>query len=743
MVQTYAPQNINWNSWLKVRENRFSHLDLNPIKERLTTIGTISNDEQANQLILESLALIDEQNPDWTYFAAELQLEQMYRTAANNRNNRKPYRDFHRMITSMIEEGIYDPNLLESYTISEITELEQAILPERDTLLTYIGLKTLHDRYLAKDKQGRLFELPQERFMIIAMTLMKKEKKSQRLPLIKEAYWALSNLYMTVATPTLANAGKSYGQLSSCFIDTIDDSLQSIFDSNTDTANLSKHGGGIGVYLGKIRGRGSDIKGFSGVSSGVIPWMKQLNNTAVSVDQLGQRQGAIAVYLDVWHKDIFSFLDARLNNGDERQRTHDLFSGVCIPDIFMEAVEARDDWYLFDPHEVKEIMGFSLEDYYDENKGKGMFREKYQACINHPDLTKQCIPAIEIMKRIMVSQLETGTPYMFYRDEVNRKNPNGHAGMIYCSNLCTEITQNQSPTIQEEQYVKEGKLHIVRNPGDFVVCNLSSINLGKAVPENVLERLIPIQVRMLDNVIDQNTIPVMQAKLTNQKYRSIGLGTFGWAHLLALKQIKWESEEAVHYTHEVYEKIAYYTIQASMDLAKEKGSYPAFQGSDWETGEYFTKRDLRSNSKIDWENLQRDVAEHGIRNGYLMAIAPNSSTSLIAGSTASIDPIFKKFYSEEKKDYKIPVTAPDLSPETYWYYKAAHEIDQHTSIKQNSARQKYIDQSISFNFYVKNTIKAKELLHLHLSAWKNGLKTTYYTRSTSSQQDFECESCSS
>lgn len=575
--------------------------------------------------------------------------------------------------------------------------------------------------------------------MIIAMTLMIPEAPEKRLSLVKEAYWALSNLYMTVATPTLANAGKSYGQLSSCFIDTVDDSLRGIFDSNTDIATLSKNGGGIGVYMGKIRSRGSDIKGFKGVSSGVLPWMKQLNNTAVSVDQLGQRQGAIAVYLDCWHKDILDFLDAKLNNGDERYRTHDLFTGVCIPDLFMEKVEARDDWYLFDPHEVKRVMGFSLEDYYDEKKGEGSFREKYMACVNNPRLSKEKIPAIEIFKRIMKSQLETGTPYMFYRDTANRLNTNKHAGMIYASNLCTEIMQNMSATTVIEEEVDDGTIKITKQPGDFVVCNLSSISLAKAVQDGVLERLIPIQVRMLDNVIDINNIEVKQASITNKKYRAIGLGTFGWHHLLALKGIAWESKEAVQYADEIYERISYLTIKASVDLAIEKGSYPLFAGSEWETGAYFEDRRYQGDA---WQMLKEKVKEHGIRNGYLMAVAPNSSTAIIAGSTASIDPIFQKAYSEEKKNYKIPVTAPDLSPETTWYYKSAYHIDQLWSIRQNAARQRHIDQSISFNIYVKHNIKAKDLLNLHLEAWKQGLKTTYYTRSTSVEID-DCESCES
>ncbi|MGG3622775.1 ribonucleoside-diphosphate reductase subunit alpha [Bacillus gobiensis] len=725
----------------------FPHLDTDQYLTRLqTTIEArdhFSTKQLTNLLILEGLANISDLEPDWTFFCARIYLDQLYRESSRNRSTNKPYKSFYGLLTHLYEEGIYSRQLLDSYSKEEIHKLEGLLNPEKDKLFTYIGLRTLSDRYLARDYEKKTFELPQERFLIIAMTLMIHEKKERRFSLIKEAYWALSNLYMTVATPTLANSGKSYGQLSSCFIDTIDDSLQGIYDSNTDIANLSKSGGGIGAYLGKIRSRGSDIKGFKGVSSGVIPWMKQLNNTAVSVDQLGQRKGAIAVYLDVWHRDIYSFLDAKLNNGDERLRTHDLFTGVCIPDIFMEQVETRGDWYLFDPHEVRTIMGYSLEDYFDEEKGKGSFREKYQECIDHPALRKEKVSAIDIMKRIMISQLEAGTPFMFYRDEVNRQNPNSHNGMIYCSNLCTEITQNQSPTTVDEQYTEDGKIITVKTPGDFVVCNLSSINLARAVSEDVLSRLIPIQVRMLDNVIDLNDIPVLQAKLTNQKYRAIGLGTFGWHHLLALKQIGWETEEAVQFADELYESIAYYTIQASNELAKEKGSYQLFNGSDWENGRYFSKRGYTGeNGRLDWNSLQEEVREHGMRNGYLMAVAPNASTSIIAGSTASIDPVFQKVYSEEKKDYKIPVTVPDLNAETTWYYKSAYFVDQHASIAQNAARQRHIDQAVSFNIYVLNTVKAKDLLDIHLSAWNSKMKTTYYVRSTSSEI-VDCDSCAS
>ncbi|MCM3576459.1 ribonucleoside-diphosphate reductase subunit alpha [Mesobacillus subterraneus] len=728
--------------WIEEIEQSFPRLDFSQFKEKVDRALEVKNmtaDQVGNMLILTALERIDRNEPDWTYAAARFYLKKLYMLSSGFRGE-AGYGSFYELINRLIEIGIYDRLIVESYSREEIEYLEKVIDPERDKLFTYIGLLTMAERYLARTQNGDFAELPQERFMIIAMTLLAEEPKEKRLELVEEAYWAISNLYMTVATPTLSNAGKSYGQLSSCFIDTVADDLRSIYDSNTDISTLSKNGGGIGVYLGKIRSRGSDIKGFKGVSSGVIPWMKQLNNTAVSVDQLGQRQGAIAVYLDVWHKDIFPFLDAKLNNGDERQRTHDLFSGICIPDLFMEQVEKRGDWYLFDPHEVRSVMGYSLEDYFDEEKGAGSFREKYWACVNHPGLSHEVVPAIEIFKSIMISQLETGTPYMFYRDQVNRLNANHHKGMIYCSNLCTEITQNMSPTLLEEEKVEDGKILIYKKPGDFVVCNLSSVSLAKSVADDVLERVIKIQVRMLDNVIDINEIPVLQAQITNKNYRGIGLGTFGWHHLLALKGIKWESEEAVEYCDTLYETIAYLTISASLDLAKEKGVYPYFEGSDWSTGQFFEKRQYAGER---WGKLAEEVKQHGIRNGYLMAVAPNSSTSILAGSTASIDPIFRLEYSEEKKDYKIPVTAPDLSAETMWFYKTAYNLDQHWSIRQNARRQRHIDQSISFNFYVTNTIKAKALLELHMDAWKSGLKTTYYVRSTSSSEFDDCESCHS
>src|SRR5690625_4155846 len=396
-------------------------IDVTSYKEKCLRTLSVNMDKEKiiDILIKNAIENIDEASPNWTFLASRLYLKQLYQQAADHRgySSEEKYGDFHQLLTLLTNKGIYSPCLLNTYTVEDITYFANELKPERDLLFDYLGLYTFATRYLATDYEKNIYELPQERWMIIAMYLMQNEEPSKRRKLVVESYWALSHLYMTVATPTMNNAGKTHGQLSSCFIDTVDDSLQSIYDSNTDIAKLSKNGGGIGVYMGKVRAQGSAIKGFKGMSSGVVPWIKQLNNTAVSVDQLGTRKGAIAVYLDVWHADIESFLDLKLNNGDERMRAHDIFTGVSLPDFFMEQVDQRGDWYLFDPHEVREVMGFSLEDFYDEEKGSGSWREKYQACIKEKRLSKRRVPAIELMKRIMKSQLESGTPFMFYRDE--------------------------------------------------------------------------------------------------------------------------------------------------------------------------------------------------------------------------------------------------------------------------------------------------------------------------------------
>lgn len=680
-------------------------------------------------------------NIQWQFVAARLLLADLYKEAAIKRGYQHfGYGDFYDLVQYCVEEKYYGSYLFEVYSESEIRELGTYIKTDRDLLFNYEGIKLLADRYLIRTYDKDVLELPQERFMIIAMHLASCEG-SRKLEFSKKFYDILSLLKMTTATPTLAAAGTPVHQLSSCFISVVGDNLWSIYDVNQKFANVSKHGGALGIYMGKVRSLNSEIRGFKNASGGVIPWIKLYNDTAVAVDQLGRRKGGASITLDIWHRDIYDFLDLKTNNGDDRRKAHDIFPSVSIPDLFMERLEKRETFSLFDPYEVYKLMGFYLEDYYDDYHAKD-FTEKYLLCENHPFLTRITVPTLDIMKKIMKSAVETGTPFLFFRDTVNRANPNKHAGMIYASNLCHEIAQNVSEDqlIEEVITTDQNEKYVVKKmkAGDMVTCNLNSINLGR-IEFDELKEIIPLQVRMLDNVITLNQFPVSESKITSEKYRAIGLGTSGYHHYLVKHHIPWESELHYQEADRLYEEIAYHAIKASMELSKEKGCYSCFSGSTWDTGEYFTSRNYTSDR---WLELQQNIKENGMRNGYLFAVAPTGSTSNIAGTTAGIDPIFRKFFVEEKKGSFTPKTAPELNDENFWLYKEAHHIDQTTSIKACGIRQRHIDQGQSFNLYITPESTAKDILNLYLSAWKNGLKTIYYVRNQSLEMD-ECVSCSS
>lgn len=683
--------------------------------------------------------MVNRMNQDWQFVAARLFLFDLYKEAAIQRKYKAfGYGNFPALVKKLVESKRYADFFLTQYTEEELEELGDYIKPKRDYLFNYEGIKLLADRYLVKGYDKEVYELPQERFMAIAMHLALIEG-DRKVEFAKKFYDLMSELKMTTATPTLANAGTPFHQLSSCFISGVDDNLWSIYDVNSKFSRVSKHGGALGIYMGKVRALNSNIRGYKNSSGGVIPWVRLYNDTAVAVDQLGKRKGGATVTLDIWHKDFYEFVELRTNNGDDRRKAHDIFPAIAIPDIFMERLLARENFSLFDPHEVQQVMGFNLEDFYDEDENNKAFTEHYLLCENNPDLHPIQVSALDMMKKIMRSAVETGTPFIFFRDTANRANPNKHEGMIYASNLCHEIAQNVGFTnLSEEVINPDGSITTKTVTGDMVTCNLNSINLGRITDEE-LEANVALQIRMLDNVISINQFPVPEAKMTSEKYRAIGLGTSGYHHYLVRHQIQWESEEHIETADKLFENIAYYAIKASMELAKEKGAYPAFKGSEWETGAYFERRGYTSER---WQQLRKDVAKYGMRNGYLMAIAPTGSTSNIANTTAGIDPIFKKFFIEEKKGSFTPKTAPDLDNSTFWLYKEAHTIDQQWSIRACAARQRHIDQAQSFNLYITPQVKAKEILNLYIEAYKQGVKTIYYIRNQSLEMD-ECTSCSS
>lgn len=699
----------------------------------------MQDDEKLSMLMKASVELISQEAPKWEYIAARFLSLDIHRRI----DAYMLPRGIDTMAKKMLyldESGYLGKYIRQSYRDEDIAELEAYLKPERDHLFTYSGLELVMKRYLITSNAHELLETPQEMFMGIAMHLAIPEK--QRVYWAKQIYDILSTLKVTMATPTMSNARKPYHQLSSCFIDTVPDSLTGIYQSLDNFAQVSKYGGGMGLYFGKVRAVGSDIRGFEGAAGGVIRWIKLVNNTATAVDQLGVRQGAVAVYLDAWHKDLPEFLQLRTNNGDDRQKAHDVFPAVCYPDLFWKMAEEDMDqmWYLMCPHEIETVKGYCLEDSFGE-----LWEKRYLECVQDSRISKRAISLKELIRLIIKSAVETGTPFAFMRDTVNRLNPNAHKGMIYCSNLCTEIAQNMS-SIQEidKQIVEVDGATIVveRNKaGDFVVCNLASLILGNmnVNDPDELKNTIRVTVRALDNVIDLNYYPLPYAKITNQHYRSIGLGTSGYHHMLVKQGIAFESEEHLTFVDKLYEDINYYTIEASSDLAKEKGRYDYFEGSKWQTGEYFEERGYREKR---WKLLREQVQEQGMRNAYLLAIAPTSSTSIIAGTSAAVDPIMNKFFMEEKKGSMIARVAPDLSPKTFWLYKNAHLIDQQWVVKAAGVRQRHIDQAQSVNLYITNEFTMRQVFNLYLEAWKQSVKTIYYVRSKSLEVE-ECESCAS
>ena len=704
----------------------------------------MKDEEIRDSIIQVALELTSDMEPRWQNAAARLYVFKLYDKIRKNReitNDENIYGDLYGFINQLTEKGLYGKYILENYTREEILELENEIKPERDFLFTYSGINLLAKRYLIQDFDRSILELPQQMFMGIAMHLAIPEKKEVRVLWAKRFYDVLSSLKATMATPTMSNARKPFYQLSSCFIDTVQDSLKGIYKSLDNFAEVSKFGGGMGIYIGKVRALESPIRGFKGASGGVIPWVKLFNDTAIAVDQLGVRNGSVAIWLDAWHKDLPEFLQLKTNNGDDRKKAHDVFPGLCYPDLFWKLAETDIDanWYMMCPHEIRLAKGYSLEDFYGEE-----WEKKYYECVEDDSISKRVMSVKEIVRLIIKSAAETGTPFAFYRDTVNKMNPNKHKGMIYSSNLCTEIMQNMSSMDIQQSEVKDenGDTIIIEKTksGDFVVCNLSSVVLGNVDVKNdeELGYVVETQIRAMDNVIDLNYYSVPFAEVTNKKYRAIGLGTSGYHHMLANNLIHWTEDRHKEFADDVYERINYHAIKASMNISKEKGRYSCFEGSDWHNGNYFELRGYKSEK---WNQLREEVNTHGMRNGYLMAVAPNGSTATIAGTSEGIDPVMARFWLEEKKGSIIPKTAPNLSEENYWYYNSAYNIDQKWCVQINGIRQRHIDQGQSFNLYITTNYTMRQIMNLYIEACKAGVKSIYYVRSKSLTVS-DCESCS-
>lgn len=742
----------------------------------------ITTEEIQQTLIKTAVDKIDVDRPNWTFVAARLFLYDLYHkvTGFSGYNTLSEY--FQRGE----EAGRIVLGLKEKY---DLDDLNSYIKPERDLQFNYLGVKTLYDRYLLKDKDAKPIELPQHMFMAIAMFLASNELDCQSWA--KKFYDLISKFEVMPATPTLSNARTTRHQLSSCYIGSTPDNIEGIFDSYKEMALLSKFGGGIGWDWSKVRAMGGSIDGHKNAAGGIIPFLKITNDIAVAVDQLGTRKGAIAVYIEPWHMDISDFLDLRKNSGEERRRAHEIFPALWINDLFMKRVENNQRWTLFDPYDTPDLPNL----YGDE------FEKRYAEYEKDESIAKNSVLAKDLWKKILTSYFEEGMPFLCFKDTANKTNPNSHTGIIRSSNLCTEIFQNTEPNYYKIKVVFEDgsvelydesdvittdsgitkkakkitsldslnnkKIFIVEkdlDEGLTAVCNLASINLGRINTKEDIKRVVPTAVRMLDNVIELNFYPHAKVKRTNLKSRSIGLGVMGESEMLATKGISWGSYEHLELIDKIMENISYEAIYASSNLALEKGKYPDFDGSKWSKGimpidtaneeakKLVDRGSLFDDSACDWEMLRQKVKKDGMRNGYLMAIAPTSSISILVGTTQTIEPVYKRKWFEHNLSGMIPVVVPNLNIDNWNYYTPAYELDQRLLVKAAAVRTKWIDQGQSLNIFMTlDKATGGTLSQIYTLAWKLGVKSTYYLRSESPDtskaekaamdRSIECFSC--
>ncbi|QFR44168.1 ribonucleoside-diphosphate reductase subunit alpha [Sulfurimonas xiamenensis] len=738
----------------------------------------ITSKEIQQTLIKTAVDKIDIDAPNWTFVASRLFLFNLYHQV----NGFTGYSSLKEYFQRGEKEGKILLGLKEMYNLDE---LEKHIKPERDMQFNYLGVKTLYDRYLIKDRNSDPIELPQHMFMAIAMFLAQREENKEEWAI--KFYDMISKFEVMLATPTLSNARTPRHQLSSCYIGSTPDNIEGIFDSYKEMALLSKFGGGIGWDWTNVRSMGSYIDGHKNAAGGTIPFLKITNDIAVAVDQLGTRKGAIAVYMEPWHIDINDFLDLKKNSGEERRRAHDLFPALWINDLFMRRVQEDDIWTLFDPYDCKELTTLHGEE----------FEKKYEEFEKDENIMKEKVKAKNLWKKILTSYFESGSPFLCFKDNANKANPNSHSGVIRSSNLCTEIFQNTNPnhykikfifengesvSYEEEEIIKVDsglekpakkvtaldaiggrEIYMVEKEkidGDTAVCNLASLNLSRVNTKEDIDRIVPVAIRALDNVIDLNFYPLEKVKRTNMKTRAIGLGVMGEAQMLAQKAITWGSQEHFDKIDEIMEAVSFNAISSSSDIALEKGSYPEYKGSKWSQGimpmdhanaevKKLVDRGGLFASAYEWDELRVKVKKQGMRNGYLMAIAPTSSISILTGTTQAIEPVFKRKWYEENLSGLIPVVVPELSPDTWAYYTPAYDLNQTVLIKAAAIRQKWLDQGQSLNIFITlDKASGKYLNEIYMLAWKLGLKSTYYLRSQSPEmasdvedRSMECVGC--
>ena len=714
----------------------------------------VSISDMKSALVMSARTKV-EQEPNYSYVTARILLDELRSEALTfldiaEESSHPEMQDYYpKAFTAYIDKGVelemLDP-ILKDF---DLNKLGEAIDHDRDYQFTYLGLQTLYDRYFIHYQDTR-YELPQIFFMRVAMGLAVEEDQKEERAI--EFYRLLSSFDYMSSTPTLFNSGTLRPQLSSCYLTTIPDDLDGIFGAMKDNALLSKWAGGLGNDWSPVRALGSYIKGTNGKSQGVVPFLKVANDTAVAVNQGGKRKGAMCAYLETWHLDIEEFLDLRKNTGDDRRRTHDMNTANWVPDLFMKRVELDANWTLFSPGEapdLHDLTGLAFEKRYEE----------YEVLAAEGKMDQhKTIPAKDLWRKMLTMLFETGHPWITFKDSCNLRSPQQHIGVIHSSNLCTEITLNTSND-------------------EIAVCNLGSVNLPQHMKDGALDqekvkRTVTTALRMLDNVIDINYYSVDTAKNSNLKHRPVGMGLMGFQDALYMQDSPYCSEEAIEFADRSMEVISYYAIHASSELAKERGTYPSYDGSLWSQG-IFPKDSIDILEKnrgseyikvdksetLDWDQLRAKVKKDGMRNSNVMAIAPTATISNITGVTQSIEPTYQNLYVKSNLSGEFTIVNPHLvrklktldlwddvmindlkyfegslsqisriPEDVKTLFSTAFEVEPQYIVEAASRRQKWIDQAQSLNLYIGNA-NGKKLDLTYRMAWYSGLKTTYYLRS--------------
>jgi ribonucleoside-diphosphate reductase alpha chain len=719
-------------------------LEVNPLalESGLTSRlrDSITTQEIQENLINVATRLFCVEETDWKYVAGRLHVWGLWKDTRIKREfggylSRTVFRrlegtDYAKYAQWQVDRGVYDSKITEIYDEKDLEIAGEWIYPEYDKDFDYAGAIMLSKRYLLD------CELPQEAFLTCALLLASVEKEPEdRLSFARQIYLAIAQRKISLATPILGNLRTPNGSLSSCFIVAMEDNLESIFSEITNTARISKNGGGVGVNVSRIRATGSSVMGKANASGGIIPWIKLLNDTAIAVNQGGRRAGAVTIGVDIWHLDVPEFLEMQTETGDQRRKAYDIFPQLVITDEFMRRVINKAEWTLVDPYEVCTQLGIELAELWGDK-----FEEAYEL-IEDSLGTKitlyKKVNARELFKDIMRSQIETGMPYLAFKDTINRANPNKHDGYIPQVNLCCESFSNVTP----------GKT--------AHCCNLVSLNLANIDTLADLSEMCHLAVRMLDNTIDLTCPPIGEAKEHNDKYRTIGVGVMGLADWLAKRKLSYKDFKSIS---DLFERISYFCTHASMELAKERGSYQAFLGSEWDQGKLLGTKPLdwfKSNSLLDfnqWHQLAADVQRYGIRNSHITAIAPNTTSSLIQGCTASVLPVFKRVFTEKNSKGAIP-NCPPFIKDFFWYYQENQNLDQKIVVQAIAEMQKWIDTGISMELLFNlnqgiyfpdepnRVLTVKEIYETLVLAWESGCKAVYYVRTV--QKDNFKDSCSS